>query len=329
MGLSRREIVDSVLNTTRQSRTQIGTLVEEYVNLTLNEINDPAWAFKNNILHLWNFLKRKTTFTTTSGTKDYVLPREIDKISIVRQESTPIKLTQIPDERFFELVPKPSDTGNPKLYRIWEIDGVATRLATADTIDVVSSSTSDSGDSTLAVSVSGYSSGLWRTETYALNGTSTVSGSISFDARDIFVSKQKNTTGTITVKENSGGTTLVTLAPTERSPRFKVMTLYPEPSSSLTIYLEFFTRIPLLHNDSDTPVFSETWHYVVRLGAIAKVYQYLNKETDFLTMQNTYAAAVRSMVEADKVKPDLLEYMKSRNLIRPVVRLRRADDITV
>jgi hypothetical protein len=327
MGLSRREIVDSALNTTRQSRTQIGAIVEEFVNLTLNEINDPSWAFKNNIIHLWNFLKRKTTLTTVSGTNDYVLPREVDKISIVRQTSTPAKLVQIPDERFFELVPNPTDTGNPLYYRLWEIDGVATRLAAADTIDVVSGSEGDSGDSTLSVSVSGYSSGLWRTETYQLNGVTAVSGAVTFDARDVFVSKQKNTTGVITVTENSGGTTLVTLAPSERSPRFKVMSLYPQPSSALTISLEFYTRIPTLDNDSDTPIFSETWHYVVRLGVLAKIYQYLNKETDFLTMQNTYAGAIRSMVASDSTKPDLIDYMKSRD-VRPAIRLRRADDLT-
>lgn len=324
MGLSRKEIKDSAIDTTRQSATQIGDLVEDYINFTLNEINDPAWAFRGNVHHLWNFLKRKRTISVS--TQDYVLPREIDKISIVRQTSTPIMLTQVRDEDFFYYVPNPTETGNPRYYRIWEVDGVATRLSTADTIDVVSGSASDAGDSTLSVSISGYSSGLWRTETYQLNGTTAVTGSITFDARDIFVSKQKDTTGVITVTENSGGTTLVTLGPKERAPRFKVITFYPQPTSALDIYFEFYTRIPLLHNDSDTPIFDERWHYVVRLGTIAKIYQYLNKEQDYIATQGTYAAAVRSMVEADKTKPDLIDYMRPRDLTRADIRLRRADD---
>ncbi|MBU2346525.1 MAG: hypothetical protein KJ888_20235, partial [Gammaproteobacteria bacterium] len=268
------------------------------------------------------------TFSTVATQADYVLPREVSKISILRQTESPTKLYQVKDEDFFRYIPNPTDTGNPYYYRQWEIDGVATRLAAADTIDVVSDSASDAGDSTLAVSVSGYSSGLWRTETYQLNGVTVVTGSITYDARDIFVSKQKNTTGTITVTENSGGTALVTLAPTERSPRFKVVSLYPIPSSAITMYLEFHARIPLLHNDSDVPIFEETWHYIVRLGALSKVYQYLNKEQDYLTMQATYAAAVRSMVEADKVRPDLIEYLRSRETRHTIVALRRANDLS-
>ena len=42
MGLSRREIVDSVITTTIQNRSQIGSMVEDFVNYTINEINDPA-----------------------------------------------------------------------------------------------------------------------------------------------------------------------------------------------------------------------------------------------------------------------------------------------
>lgn len=329
MGLSRREIVDSVLNTTRQNRTQIGDLVNEFVNLTLNEINDPGWAMpKGSFSHLWSFLRRKTTFATVSGTEDYVLPRDLDKVSILRQTSSPTKLIQIPDEKFFELVPNPTATGNPQWYRLWEQEGVSTRLAAADTIDVLSSSSSDSGDSTLTVSVSGYdSNGIWRVNTYQLNGTTAVAGTTSFAAREIYVAKQKTTTGSITVRRNSNSATLVVIGPEERAPKFKVVTLYPEPSSALTMYLEYFTRIPILDKDSQSPAFDERWHYVVRLGAMAKVYQYLKEEANFLAAQGIYSSAVRSMVEADRYNPDLVEHMKARVNKEPVLHLKRSDDV--
>lgn len=326
MGLSRREIVDSVLNTTRQNRTQIGDLVNEFVNLTINEINDPGWAMpKGSYSHLWSFLRRKTSFS--ASTQDYVLGRDVDKIAIVRQTSSPTKLIQIPDDRFFEYVPNPTATGNPQWYRLWEQEGVSTRLAAADTIDVLSSSTSDAGDTTLTVSVSGYdSNGIWRVETYALNGTTAVSGTISFAAREIYVAKQKTTTGSITVRRNTGPATLVILGPEERAPKFKVMTFYPQPSSAITIYLEYYTRIPILDKDSQSPAFDERWHYVVRLGALAKVYQYLKEETNFLSAHGLYSAAVKSMVEADRYEPDLVEHMKARAGREPSVHLKRSDD---
>jgi hypothetical protein len=323
---SRKELRANVLSTTRQSQAQIGDLIDEFLNLVISEINNPGWAYgRRDYNHLWNFLKRKTTFATVNGTGDYVLAREVDKIALLRQTDSPIKLTQVPDEKFFELIPNPTDTGNPRWYRLWETDGVATRLAAADTIDVVSSSTSDAGSAELSVSVAGYSSGIWTTETYALNGTTKVSGTVTFDAREIFVSKQKDTTGTVTVTENSGATTLTTLGPDERASRFKIATLYPTPGSAITMYLEFYTRIPGLENDSDVPAFNERWHYVVRLGALAKVYQYLNKETDFATTQSLFASAVRSMVEADKQKPDLIEHLSPRINKFPSIYLRRSE----
>ena len=328
MGFSRREIVDSVLNTTRQNRAQLGDLTNEFVNLTINEINDPGWAMpKGSYAHLWSFLRRKTTFPTVSGTEDYVLARDVDKISILRQTSSPTKLIQVPDDKFFEYIPNPTATGNPQWYRLWEQEGVSTRLASAGTIDVLSNSTSDAGDSTLTVSVSGYdSNGILRVETYQLNGTTAVTGSITFAAREIFVSKQKNTTGSITVRRNSDSSTLVVLGPEERAPKFKVITLYPKPSSVMTMYLEYFTRIPILDKDSQSPAFDEKWHYVVRLGALAKVYQYLKEEANFLSAQGVYSAGVRSMVSADSYEPDLIQHMSPRNNREPIIHLKRSED---
>ena len=328
MALSRREITDSVLNTTRQNRTQIGDLVNEFVNLSINEINDPGWALpKGSPNHLWSFLRRKNTFSTTSGTQDYVLGRDVDKIAILRQTSSPTKLIQVPDDRFFEYIPNPTASGNPQWYRQWELEGVSTRLASADTIDVLSSSTSDDGDTTLTVSVSGYdSNGIWRVNTYVLDGTTAVAGTTSFAAREIYVSKQKNTTGSITVRRNSTSATLVVIGPEERAPKFKVVTLYPNPGSTLTMYIEYYTRLQILDKDSQSPSFDERWHYIVRLGALAKVYQYLKEETNFLSAQGIYSAAVRSMVESDRNEPDLINHMKARVMREPSIILHRSDD---
>lgn len=308
---TRLQIRNSVLDSTSQESSQIGTLVEDFINITLQEIASPAWAFNNEHYHLWSWLKRKTTFSTTSGTEDYVLERDVDKIAILRQTSSPTKLIQISDEIFFKHIPNPTASGNPQFYRLWEIDGVSTRLATADTIDIVSSSASDG--STFTVTVLGYVSGRLVSEVYSLNGTSTVSGTTTFDAREIFISKSGKTTGSITVTENSGSTTLVVIAPEETSPRFKVITLYPKPGSTMTMYLEYYKRIRELANDSDVPEFDPKWHHIVRLGTICKVYQYLNKTQEFVGMQNIYEKAVRAMVADDSIKPDLVEVLERRS----------------
>lgn len=323
---SRKEIVTNVLETTRQLDSQIGNLVKDYVNLTLNEINDPAWAFpRNNYHHLWSWLRRKTTFDTVASTEDYVMARDIDKISLIRQIESPTKLNQLTDDLFYELVPYPTATGNPRFYRMWSNEGVSTRLAVADTIDVVSSSASDAGDSDISVTVVGYSGGIRVSETYQINGTTVVTGSITFDAREVYVSKQGDTTGNITVTENSGSTTLVVLGKEERNPRFKVLSLYPIPSSAITMYVEYYTYIRELTNDSDVPEFDSKWHYIVRLGTLSKVLQYLGQESQFLATQAQYASGVKAMVASDRTNPDLVETL-TRRKFNPAFRVYRSED---
>ena len=326
---SRKEIRDSVLKTTRQeTNTTLSDMVNDYINLTLNEINNPAWAFREDVHHSWSFLRQKLTFATVASTSDYLLAREVDKIALVRQTSTPIKLTQVPDKNFFELVPNPTDTGNPLWYRLWEEEGVSTRLTADSILSVVSSSASDAGSSELKVTVRGHdSNGIPQVETFTLNGTGTVAGTITWDSdHELFISKQKNTTGTITVT-NASAVTILKLGPTERNPKFKVISLYPIPSGVLTMYVEYYTRIPILINDSDNPIFDDQWHYIVRLGALAKAYQYLNKETDFTTTNALYASSLRSMVASDTTEPDLINYLKRHETIyKNRIRVYRDDE---
>lgn len=310
------EIRSNVADTTRES--QINSLIDSYINMTLQEINDPAWAFESvaafrGYNHLWTFNKRKHTFATVASTEFYQLPRDLDKISLIRQTTSPAKLLYVPDEVFYKYLPNPTTTGNPLYYRLWEEEGVSTRLSTDDTLQVVSSSASD--NSNFTVSVVGYdTNGIVQSESFTLNGTTAVNGTKTFDAgRSLRVSKSANTTGNITLKEKTSGTTLVILGPEERSPRFKVIGLYPIPSAAITVSLEYYTRIRILVNNQDVPDIDEKWIWVVRLGALAKVYQYQNKAADYiLTQQNLYAAGVRSMVKADMLLPDYIPTLRNQ-----------------
>ena len=327
---TKKQIRDFAIEATKQDSAQIGSLVNNFINMSLDEVNNPAWAFdrrwggKNeNFHHLWSWLKRKTTFATVIGTEDYVLERDVDKIAFMRQTTSPRKLTQIPDEIFFREHPNPTESGNPRIYRIWAIDGVSTKLAAADLIDLVSSSSSDG--SAFTASVLGYVSGRLISEAYTLNGATAVAGTNTFDAREIFVSKSGVTTGNITFRRNADSSTLVVLGPQEVSPRFKVVTLFPKPSSVMTIYLEYYKRIRELVNDSDAPEFDPSWHYVVILGTVAKIMQHLGKTTDFESQMGLYASAVRAMVAHDKTNPDLVEYLR-RNTKDENVWFKRSEE---
>lgn len=327
---TRLAIRNRVATDTRE--TQINTTIEEFVNLTLDEINSPAWAFElggqKGYDHKWTFNRRKTSISVSTET--YQLPRDCDDIALIRQTSTPVKLHYIPDELFYEMLPNPTATGSPKWYRLWEQEGVEVRLSTDDTLEIVSSSTSDTNQT---VRIVGYdTNGLLRTESLTLNGTTKVDGSITYDAGKILkVSKSADTTGIITIREATADTTLVKLAPTETSARFKIVSFYPIPTSAITLYVEYFTHIRRLEGDNDVPDLPEKWLWVVRLGAMAKVYQYQNKEALFNSTQAMYASGVRSMVKEDMRNVDYIPYLKSQLSISndPWLTLKESPTITL
>jgi hypothetical protein len=328
---TRKEIRDRVATDTRE--TQINTTIEEYINQTLLEINSPSWAFEQTGMkgydHKWSFNRRKYTLTTTSSTENYQLPRDCDNIGIIRQTSTPIKLNYIPDDLFYEWLPNPTATGNPKWYRIWEEEGVAVRLSADDTIEVLSSSASDTTQTVRIVGKD--SNGLPRTESLTLTGTTFVSGSVTWNAGDVLrISKSADTVGIITVRKATGDTTLVQLTPTERSARFKIVSFYPIPSSAVSLYIEYFTSIRRLEGDNDVPDLPEKWMWVVRLGAMAKVYQYQNKETLFNTTQGLFGAGVRSMVREDLQNVDYIPTLRNQlaNYNTPWLTLKESPTIT-
>ena len=309
-----KEIRDNIAGTTRE--TQIADRINEYINLAIDEIQSPSWAFtetgRKDFHHLWRANRRKGTLSTTSSQEDYQLARDVDEIGFFRQTTSPIKLVFVPDELFYKWIPNPTATGNPRFYRLWEEFGVSTQLTADDTIDVVSSSTSDNQ----TVIVRGNDAdGLDVTESFTLNGTTIQTGSTTF-SEILQVSKSDDTAGTITVTENSGSTTIVLLSPEERSPRFKRVSFYPIPSSSITVSYEYYTQFRHLVNDTDVPDFDSKWHWLVRTGALSKVYQYQNKELDFKLTRDTFASGVRAMVKSDIMNLDYIPYLKDTSLQR-------------
>lgn len=314
---TRSEIRARVATDTRE--TQINSTIDEYVSQTCLEINDPSWAFEaigiRGYSHNWSFNRRKYTLSTVASTEFYQLPRDLDKISIIRQTTSPNKIRFVPDEIFYRYIPNPTATGNPLYYRLWEEEGVSVRLSTDDTIEVVSSSTADTTQTVRIVGKD--SNNLPRTESISLNGTTAVAGTITWNAGDVIrVSKSADTTGIITVREGTADTTLVRLAPTERAVRFKIIGLYPIPSSAISVYIEYFTRIRRLEGDNDVPDIDEKWLWVVRIGTMAKVYQYQKEETLFAATQGLYASAVRSMVKSDLQNPDYIPSLSNHNVRR-------------
>lgn len=313
---TKAEIRSNVCSTTREVQLNVANgIVDNYINLTLQEIQDPAWAYEaigiRGYNHLWTFNRRKNSFATVASTEFYQLPRDVDKLSIVRQTDSPTKLAYLPDDIFYKFVPDPTAEGNPLYYRLWEEEGVSTRLSADGTIDAVSSSASDT---TQTISIVGYStSGFVQSEVLTLTGTTKVTGSLTYDAGlPLRISKSASTTGNITI--TTGATSLLVIGAEERSPRFKIMGLYPIPSSAITMYVEYYTRIRNLVNEADVPDLDEKWLWIVRLGTLAKIYQYQKEENLYNLTQSQFANAVRGMVKADVQEPDYIPHLLPHNV---------------
>lgn len=310
---TRKDIRTQVATDTRE--TQINSVIDEYVNQTIQEIQSPAWAFEQTGLkgyeHKWSFNRRKYTLSTVASTEFYQLPRDLDSIGLIRQTTSPTKIHFIPDDLFYDYLPNPTATGNPKWYRLWEEEGVSTRLATDDSITVVSNNASDTSQTIRIVGTD--TNGLSRTESLTLAGATPVVGSITYDAGTVIrISKSASTTGVITCTMTTATTSILKLAPTELSARFKVIGFYPIPSSAISLYVEYYTRIRNLEGDNDVPDIDEKWIWVIRTGTMAKVYQYQKSESLFAATQGLYAAGVRSMVRADLSNSDFIPTLRGQ-----------------
>ena len=105
--MTRSEIRTAVNNRTRE--TGINTIINDMINNTLQEIQSPGWAFssqqRRTHQHYWNFNKRKTTLATVASQEDYELARDVDKIYLIRQITSPTVLRFIEDRDFYLQIP--------------------------------------------------------------------------------------------------------------------------------------------------------------------------------------------------------------------------------
>ena len=312
------EIRDNIAKTIID--TQIEQILSDYINVTLAQI----WN-----AYPWTFKRRKATFSTVVSQEDYNLDEEIDQIVVIRQRTTPLKLLYVPDRLFYQLEPDPEgqSTGIPRYYRLWEETGFSTNLAAADTIYVSSSSTSD-GSSFRVILVGRNSSGEVVSESLTLNGTTSVTSSTTWAASGLMqVSKSGQTTGTITVYRTTGATVLSELSPEDRAPRYKRLSLYPIPSSAITLYVEYFERLRYLVNNADVPQMDHKWIWVLREGALAKAWTYKRNEVAAEIAKGNFDEGLRLMRLQDEANYDYVPVLQPRQVVYSTIR-RTADSVS-
>ena len=311
-----KENRDNIASTIRD--TQISDLLDSYINLTGLEIHN---------YHSWTWLRRKQTFSTVVDQEDYNLDSEIDRIAVLRQITTPIRLIYVPDSLFYKYIPNPENIGSgvSRIYRLWEETGFSTNLAAADTIYVSSSSTSDSSSFTVRVTGRN-SSGEIVTETLTLNGTTSVPSTTTFAASGLMqIAKSGRTTGTVTCYRTTGATVLSELEPDNLTPRFKRVSLYPIPSAVVTMYLEYYEHYRYLVHNTDVPQFDVEWSWVLREGALAKAWEYKQNEQASAQHQAIFDRGLAMMRRQDSANEDYVPVLEPR-ITRPSSTVRRYAD---
>jgi len=201
---------------------------------------------------VWPFMKwpNEETLTTTPGQRVYTLRPGLTRI---------LTLWDVSNRQFYPLIPRrqweqvSADRGDQVSVPVGAIYGdtwpVAAQPATASTLTIVSTSAADIATTVTLTGVD--ASGEAISETLTATGTSPVTSSESF-AHIYAVAKSGTWVGTLTIT-TSGGTTLLTLRPTQSGKQYPTLEFIETPNSARQ-YTWTAQRTPLtLVNDGDIP----------------------------------------------------------------------------
>lgn len=214
----------------------------------------------------WTELNRSYNLSVLSGTRDYALRYDVD--SIIKMWDTThgheITAYDLRDHIRFNAVNLEVSgnvqTSNPDQYVDIGSKSVSALLSTADQVQVVSSSASDT--TPMLIRVTGEVSGMPVSENLVLTGTSSVNSTNTFDSGAELIITVGTTAGTlqdlagvVTVREKTTtSNVLAQIAPGERVPYYKWIRFSTTPASNLTAQVWYKKKWMPLNNDNDAPI---------------------------------------------------------------------------
>lgn len=255
------DMVSNVGTDVQDTSTAASTIIKRYLNRryfqVLRSIN-------------WKFYNLEYSFTTTSGTQDYVLPRDFDKPVYVRDNTNKRELAS---KSFQYLSNQRTDEFNNEgvidSYVIYDANFNA-QPTSAATATVTSSSASDTSQSVFLHYID--SNGAEQKETLSLSGTGDVTSSGTVE-RFISISKDADTVGYVTVTCNSQ--TIAVIDPERRSYRVRKMRLFLTPNGTTTIACPYIIKPLPMTDDNDYPLIE--CQDCIEAGARADYLKYLKK----------------------------------------------------
>lgn len=229
------QIKTNVGNNVQDTSPETATLIGRFIN---NIYADFLRRFN------WEFYNYDYSFSTVSGTQDYVLPRDFGKELYVYDSTNKVELSFKSLQQIVQDKPATlSSSGEGTYYSI-----LTKRYNNSPTSGAITAVSSSGDDSTQSVLVRGISGNVEMVDTISLNGTTPAVGTISFTSL-ISVSKSATTTGTVTLTADSGSTTVAVMSPQELEYIRKFIRISYIPSSVYTVKVPYMiSPLPMTVN---------------------------------------------------------------------------------
>ena len=244
--------------TFKEMYTQVGQFIQDTSTARETRIKD---ALNRQYLALaksrdWNELKRFTSaqVSQSGGTAFVYFPKNVDLVKKIISQTTPDLLTAVNPETLFDQRFIQLDESGPSIqYSV--IGASPIKAPYASTAETLGFASADSGDTVdINVEVWGRVGDDEIHETVAINGTTTVTTSNSFDdVSRIGVDGTRD--GVITMTGTTSTTAYCTIAPEDKYPAYQMARVWPIQSTDQSLTILYKKRVGPLVADGDAVEF--------------------------------------------------------------------------
>lgn len=292
-------IKSNVASMIQDSSAAMLALIQNYINDRYREIKQR--------LSIVDIQRTDYSFTTTSGTEDYVLPQDFLKEFTVMDKTNKRQLSRIDSQQQVDNYSWDLD-GNGIMTHYMILDKTCNKQPTsASAIAVVSSSASDT---TQTVYIKGLdSNGYEDYETITLTGTTPANSTKSY-THIMMISKSAVTAGTITLTSNSGAVTNAVMSRQMLDYRVKVMRLVQIPDSSYSIEVSYAQRENELNQDGDYPILD--CYDALEAGATADALRYKRQYAKAADWDVIFEKRIANLAYAYEAQPNKVNVFNPR-----------------
>lgn len=232
----------------------------------------------------------------------------------------PYLLHYITDQEFWSMGLARQIKQTPTHYRMWGVNMVIEQIKTPSVITVASSSDSDTSQ---VITIYGNVSGYPDQESITVTGTTSASGSKSFQSVERVVRVATTASvGRITVTANSGNTTLAVfpVGNSTEGIQYRKIQLFPFPTRVFPLNIYYYKDVYGLFNDNDVHELGEQFDEAIILLSSSKLQLETGQQegTNFATL---YSDEVKNLRKTNVDKMDYLAILNrgSRKRLDPLI----------